>query len=75
MAIYNKNIKGKSLTIQEVYKIYQPREYSDKHRGNTHREITPIGDTLSTLLHLQKEREGRKGKITFSHKGTSNYLK
>ena len=53
----------------------KPREYSDKHIRNTHngRELTPIGDTLSTLYKLQRERELRKGKITNPHKGTSKY--
>lgn len=54
----------------------KPREYSDEHIRNTHntRELTPIGDMVSTLYKLQRQRELRKGKITPSPtKGTSKY--
>lgn len=54
----------------------KPREYSDEDNYNTHntRELTPIGDIVSTLFKLQRERELRKGKITSSPtKGTSQY--
>lgn len=77
MALYNK--KDKKETLDDIFKILlsKHREYSDDTRNHpyrTHREPTPIGELLSTLFKLRRDRERRRSKITpFPHKGTSQY--
>lgn len=77
MALYNK--KDKKETLQDIFKIIlsKPREYSDDtryHPYRTHRDTNPIGELLSTLSKLGRDREIRRQTITpFPYKGTSQY--